>query len=121
MTWITTAVLCVILVELLVRMPLPAIISEILLVSRKALHTLGARSISDHWKEKALLAYAGSLFISTMKLAGLLIAVAAAAILLIFTFDHSGFAMSDFLLSGAGMLFSLAAATVYIAIRKFLA
>ena len=69
MTWILTTVLCVILVEIVFRIPLPAVISEMRIVSRKALHTLGAKSVSDHWKEKVMLSYAGSLFTSTMKLA----------------------------------------------------
>jgi len=119
MTWVLTTVLCIILIEFVVRLPLPAVISEITTVARKALHILGAKSVSDHWKEKVMLAYAGSLFTSTMKLAGLLMAIIAIALLLIFIFDYSGVWIGDFIVSWTGMLFSLLAATAYYTIRKF--
>ena len=54
MTWLLTTVLCVFLVEIFVRLPLPAVISRINVIGRKALRTLGAKSVSDHWKEKVL-------------------------------------------------------------------
>ena len=120
MTWVVTTVLCIILIELVVRIPLPAVISEIRIVTRKALHTLGAKSISDHWKEKAILAYASSLLNSTMKLAGLLMAIGAIAVLLIFVLDYFGFRVGEFIVSWAGILFSIVVATVYYTIRKLL-
>ena len=119
MTWILTAVLCIILIELVVRIPLPAVISEIGVVIRKALHILGAKSVSDHWKEKVMLAYAGSLFTSTMKLAGFLVAAGAVAALLIFVFDFFGTKIGEFIVSWVGILFSFVVAAVYLRLRKF--
>lgn len=119
MNWVLTTVLCVILIEFVVRIPLQAIVSEINTVVRKALHTLGAQSVSDHWKEKVMLAYASSLFTSTMKLAGFLVAVGAVAFLLIFVFDYLGATMSDFIVSWVGIIFSIVVATAYFTIRKF--
>ena len=121
MTWILTTVLCVILVEFAVRIPLPGVISEISTVAHKAMHTLGAKHVSDHWKEKVMLAYAGSLFTSTMKLAGLLVAIGAVAAVFILLSGYTGIMIGDFLASWPGILFTLVVATAYYAIRKRLA
>jgi hypothetical protein len=85
------------------------------------LHILGAKSVSDHWKEKVMLPYAGSLFLSTMKLGALLIATAAVALLLVFIFDYSGVRVGDFIVSWTGMLFSAIVATAYYTVRKLFA
>ena len=119
MNWVLTTVLCIVLIEFVVRIPLRAIVSDINTVVRKALHILGANSVSDHWKEKVMLAYASTLFASTMKLAGFLVAVGTVAILLIFVFDYLGATIGDFIVSWTGILFSIVVATIYFAIRKF--
>lgn len=118
MNWALTTVLCVILIELVVRLPLPAVISEISVIGRKAVRALGAKSVSDHWKEKVILAYAGSLFASTMKLASFLVAIGAMAVLLIFMFDYLGATVGDFITSWVGLLFSILIATLCFTIRK---
>ncbi len=120
MTWILTAVLCIILVELVIRIPFPKVLSEISVVTRKAFHILGAKSVSDHWKEKVMLAYAISLFTSTMKLAGFLVTLGAVAILLIFIFKSLGVSIGDLLVSWGGILFSIVVAIVYSKIRSFI-
>ena len=119
MNWILTTVLCIILIEFVVRIPLRVIISEINIVMRKVLHTLRAKSVSDHRKEKVMLAYASSLFASTTKLAGFLVATGALAFLLIAVFDYLGAAIGPFVSSWVGISFSIVVATVYFAIRNF--
>jgi hypothetical protein len=119
MTWLLTTVLCVVLVEIFVRLPLIDVISRINVIGRKALRTLGAKSVSDHWKEKILLAYAVSLFVSTMKLAGYLAAIGAVAVVLIFIFDYLGAMVGEFITDWPGVLFSLVVATLYFIVRKF--
>jgi len=99
-------------------MPLATVSSEIRSVVQKALHTLGAKSVSDHWKEKVMLVYACSLFKSTMKLCGFLVTVGAVVALLMFGFVFFGAPIGDFILSWIGMLFSIVAATTYFTIRK---
>lgn len=120
MTWLLTFILCVILVEFAVRIPLPLIVSDINTVVRKALRTLSASSVSDHWKEKVMLSYAGTLFLSTLKLAGLLIAIGAVAVLLIVTFDYFGAEVGIFLRSWVGVLATIIMASVYFTLRKTL-
>lgn len=118
MTWLLTAILCVMLIELMMRLPLPAAVSGISTVSAKALHVLTARGISDHWKEKVLLAYARNLFIATLKLAGLLLMVAAVALGLILVFDGLGTGTGEFIGSVPGLLYSTAVATGYFLLRR---
>lgn len=120
MTWVLTTILCVFLVEIFRRLPLPAVVSRITEIGRKAFRTLGAKSVSDHWKEKVLLAYAVSLFVLTMKLAGYLVAIGAAAVFVIFIFDYLGAAVGEFITNWLGVLFSLVVATLYFILRKFL-
>ena len=118
MNWVLSTVLCIILIEFVLRVPLPAILADISSVGRKAMHTLGAKSVSDHWKEKVMLAYASKLFLSTMKLAGYFVAFAIIATLIIFAFDYLGASVGDFIVSWPGILFSFVIATIYIMIRK---
>ena len=119
MTWILTTIFCIVLVEIVIRIPFLKVLLEINTISRKALFALGAKSVSDHWKEKVMLAYAGLLFSSTMKLAGFMIVIGVTAILLIFLFDFFGVTIVDFIVSWVGILFSLVVATVYFKIRNF--
>lgn len=119
MTWLLTAVLCVVVVELFVRLPLLSVFSQIDVIARKALHTLGAKSVSDHWKEKVLLAYAVSLFGSIAKLAGYLLAIGVVAVFYIFTIDLLGAKVGEFITDWRGILYSLVVATLYSAVRKF--
>ena len=83
MNWILTTFLCVIVIEIVIRMPLGKLRSEISSVVQKAFYTLGTESVSDHWKERVLLLYACSLFRSTMKLCGFLMVIGAVAVLVI--------------------------------------
>jgi hypothetical protein len=119
MTWVLTTAISILLVELLVRLPFRSLFSTVGTITRKALHTLGAKSVSDHWKEKALLAYAGTLFASSMKLFGLLLIVGLIMTLSILVFDFIGYALGDFMLSWPGILFSSVVATTYFIMRKF--
>lgn len=119
MIWALTTILCVILVEIVVRLPLPVVISQINVIGRKAMHTLGTKSVSDHWKEKAILAYAFSLFFSTIKIAGYLVAIGVVAVFLVIVFDYFGVMVGEFIMSWRGVLFSFIVATLYFMIRKF--
>ncbi len=101
-------------------MPLVAVIGEIRTVSGKALHILTAKSVSDHWKEKVMLAYARSLFTSTIKLGVFLVIIGIVAFLLILGFDFLGATVGDFIVSWIGILFSILVAIIYLRIRKFL-
>lgn len=118
MNWFLTVILCIVLVELLLRLPVAAIVANIGLVSRKAVGTLAAKRVSDHWKEKALLVYSRSLFVSSVKLGAVLLAAGAAIAAFIYVSDLLGAELFPFLVGWQGLLFSLAVATIYLTVRK---
>lgn len=118
MTWILTTVLCIILIEYVIKIPLRVLLIDISKVGRKSMHILGAKFISDHWKEKVMLAYARKLFLSTLKLAGYFIVFIAIAVLVIATFDYLGANIGNFLFTWTGIIFSFVIATIYMMARK---
>ena len=118
MTWILTAVICIILIEVVVRISIPAVLAQMSTVARKAFHTFGSKSISDHWKEKVMLVYACSLFTNTAKLASFLFLICGMVVLLTIVFDYFGANTGDFIVSWVGITFSLSISVLYFIVRK---
>jgi hypothetical protein len=121
LNWFLTAILSIILVEFAIRLPFVVVVTEIIKASGKAVHIIRAKTISDHWKEKALAAYAEIIFCHSMKLAGLLIVLLgiAAAPVVILERISGGFA--SFLLGWTGIGFSIIFAGLYLKARKSVA
>ena len=120
MIWLLATLLCILVIEFALRLPLRPVLSEIGSVKRKALHILTARSVSDRWKEKAILAYAGSLLAASIRLAGILLAILAVAGGFVLVSDHFGGALGSFVTSWLGVLYTTAAAILYYAVRSTL-
>jgi len=107
--------ICILSVEIFVRLNLLSHLDSIHSVTRKVAHIIPQNSISDHWKEKIVPAYALSIMKSSLR------------ILLILLFVLSIFLIAELLfndffkhvLSLIGVLESLAFASGYIFIRKF--
>lgn len=118
MTWISVAILSVLIIETGLRLPLSAVLMEMNMVARKAIHILGAKAISDHWKEKVMLAYAFSLFKNTAIIAGFMLLIAAIVIVFIAVCNYLGVATGEFILSWVGIVFSCIVAMLYFKIRK---
>jgi hypothetical protein len=79
---------------------------------------VGASGISDHWKEKAMGAYARTTFSATFLLALLIAAVIGVAGALIFGFEAVGLSgFFDFMLTWQGILFTIVAASAYAWLR----
>ena len=57
MFWPLVIAAIVLATEILLRLPIVARVREVLEYSRKAQHTIQSGRISDHWKERVLLAY----------------------------------------------------------------
>ncbi|MEM9435433.1 MAG: sulfotransferase [Pseudomonadota bacterium] len=112
MTWFLTALLCVILVEIGMRLPFGASLSTLTRSTGRAMKTVRAAGVSDHWKEKAMGAYAGRTFAATGKLALWLVILFGSAFLLAWAFG-----ILDFLLGWVGILFTLFFATAYATFR----
>lgn len=122
MNWLITAALCVVFVEIFLHLPFAAALAELRHASRKAARTIRIAGVSDHWKEKAMGAYARTTFLATLRLAaflGLVVVVAVASIFTVDRFLAAGF--EAFVLGWIGIAWSLVAATVYVLIRRALA
>lgn len=118
MNWILTAVLTVLVVEVALRLPFVAVMTRLARSTGKALRTVSSKAISDHWKEKALGAYARTTFVSSLKLAGLLAAVLAIAAILMVAFDRVSGGFQDMLLGWRGLTLSLVLASLYVTFAR---
>jgi hypothetical protein len=72
--WLWLAIATIGAAELLLRLRMGDKIRRLRLVARKTQSTLKSNSISDHWKERALLAYAGRIFSLSIQSFALLLA-----------------------------------------------
>lgn len=113
-----TTVLCMALVEGLRQLPLAPVLKRAQCTARRALWVLRARAVSEHWKERALLAYARTLLLASLTLAALLVGLAAVAALLVWLADQWRPGFSAFLLSPLGLTLSLLLALSYAAVRR---
>lgn len=118
MNWLLTVVLCVLLVEVVLRLPFFRVLRELEGILRKAMRVVRARSVSDHWKEKVVPAYAGRMFTATLRLAALLLAVGVPAVVLIWLFDRLNASYDGFIVSWTGILFSILVASTYAVLRR---
>lgn len=57
MIWILSAIGAIAASELFLRLPIMQHLATVGAVSRKSMKVLGAKRVSDHWKEKVLPAY----------------------------------------------------------------
>ncbi|MGB0749339.1 MAG: sulfotransferase [Magnetospiraceae bacterium] len=111
------ALLCIPLVELVLVLPFVPTAQTVIGASQKAARTVAAKRISDHWKEKAMAAYAGRTFGATLALAGLLLIFFIVAGGLSWGIDLLAPGFLGFALGGPGLLLSLGVASVYAVLR----
>lgn len=111
------------MIEVALNLPFVRHVRRILSLAGRSLRVLRASSISEHWKERALLRYAVRLMASSVKLAamiGLLLAVylavlAAAGYLLPGSFDAG-----EALLRADLLLWTIVSAALYLPARRAL-
>ena len=113
MNWALTTLLCIVLVELAFRLPFADAAAGAVRCSGKAVHVVRAGAVSDHWKEKALGAYAQATFLSSLKLAGLLIVLFGVGAVLVLAFEQGFNGFERFILSWRGIAFSAVFASLY--------
>lgn len=118
MSWILAGILCILLVEGVSRLPIVQAASTASDAARRAVRTMSAPKISDHWKEKVLLVYAGRIFGATLRLVAMLVLVAGLALGAIYLLDALAPGFADFMMGWAGLIFTLVFATLYYLIRK---
>lgn len=72
MIWLLAALIAIAFVEVLLRLPLMPALARLLATARQVHRVITSPRISDHWKEKTLVAYAGRLLRYSLLICGLL-------------------------------------------------
>lgn len=104
--------------EMFIRLPFLARAKALSGTTQHALAVLRSAAISDHWKEKALLAYAGQTAAASIKLSGLLFLVVLVCTIPVVLIDLvAGRNASLFLFSPEGIALTTALSITYGVIR----
>jgi hypothetical protein len=111
---------CVAVTELALKSPFKRILIKFRLVAGKAAHVVRAKAVSDHWKQKAMLAYARKVFILTGALALLLLGLAGVLIIFVACAGFIGATTKEFLISRNGILLSIVVTIAYLKLRSLL-
>ncbi|MGF1551140.1 MAG: hypothetical protein ACFBWO_01400 [Paracoccaceae bacterium] len=112
------AVLCVVVVEIALRLPFAPLATRAQLTGRKALRTMQASAVSDHWKERVMLAYAVTMLGCSLRLAAMLVLVFGIVGLIAWGFEFVAPGFGEFLLGLTGLALSLVFATAYVTLRR---
>ncbi len=114
MIWVATILFCFVLVEVALRLPFGNALSALTRSTQRASRTMASRRISDHWKEKAIGAYAGRTFRASGTLAVLILGLAAVAAAFAWVLGAIlGRDLFAFLLTLPGLLLSAFVASLY--------
>ena len=116
MIHLLTLVVCISSVEILIRSNFTRILASLLKVTRKAIHILPQNNISDHWKERAIPAYALKMMQYSLRM--LLILLSILFLFFISNYCFEGFI--NFSVSLMGITETVAFAFGYVLLRKFL-
>lgn len=117
MIWLLVAVAIIAVVEAFLFLPFVERVKRIWSSYSKAVRTISSRQISDHWKEKVLVAYAASIFsesITVLIILGLAISPILAAI---FAGTFLGLDVYRALMSIEGILFTCVFSLLYLLVR----
>ena len=82
MVLLAISLITIVAVELFLRLPLGRQVGELSTVLRKVSRVLTSKAISDHWKEKVLLHYAGAIALATLRIGAILAAVVLVVVVL---------------------------------------
>ena len=117
MTWLLLTAATVIAVEIFSRFPLAELLRDFLKLVSKISKTISSSYISDHWKEKVLIAYAQKLLsISALLLVYCLVPFAPFALFASIS-EVYGINLFDLASSLRGLVASLVVATCYYLLR----
>ena len=123
MKYLPVAFATIVAVELFLRLSVVHIVTGLPVILKKVAKVASSRKISDHWKEKALLRYAGMIAMISLKLAAIISLVCATIILLslliklVFTLQSS---ILDVLSTWTGFTLAAAVAVAYVKVRSHL-
>ena len=121
MIYLTVCLLCILGVELFIRLPFRRYIVALWHVSKKSVRVVTSSGISDHWKEKALQRYSRDMALASLRIGfllvvmGLLIGIAAYLCDLLLP---SGGSILEFISSGSGISVAIIVSCVYVFVRN---
>lgn len=118
MTFVYALIAGIGFVEILLRSPATRETRQLGSIGKRVVHVLGSKHISDHWKERVLLAYSGRIFKSTILIAISLIAAFVPLMLLLVLSRATGTPLLDFSLSITGIIYLTVVSTAYAVFRS---
>lgn len=118
MQWVLLAVATIAAVELVLRLDIADTVRRLLAVVRKVLRIMQSDAISDHWKERAMLAYSGQMFSASMTMLAMLLLVVSPFATLAAVGIWMDIPLFALLMSGTGILVSVAIACAYLPLRR---
>lgn len=123
MKYLPVAFASIVVVEIFLRLSVVHIITRLPVILKKAIRVVSSRRISDHWKEKVLLRYAGMIAIISFELAAIISIVFATIMLLSLLFDHvfkPHISMLDVIVTWPGFTVAAAVSFAYVIVRHHL-
>jgi hypothetical protein len=118
MQWAFLTAGTIAMVELFLRLPVLDKLRQIRVVVRKVLKTVSSKAISDHWKERVLLAYSGKLLVCSLSLFALLLLALSPLAVLCAIGIRMQVPLLALLMDYRGVLASIIAACAYLAVRN---
>jgi hypothetical protein len=114
MSHLILLLICIISVEVFIRIGFLSILDSILRVTRKVTHIIPKENISDHWKEKVIPVYA----LRIMKLSLQVILIISCILFIIFAADLFVVDFLSLSLSFIGIIESMVFAFGYVHLRR---
>lgn len=118
MKWVLLILFSALVAETLIRLPILRFAGQIVSISGRSVKTMQAAGVSDHWKEKAMGAYALRTLKSTAGLFASFLGLGLVAAIVVFGAEQVATGFTAFLLSWTGILASTAAATLFAVARS---
>lgn len=121
MTYLAVCLICVVAIELFIRLPFMKYVGRLGEIGRKTTWVIGSSKISDHWKEKVLQRYSRDMAVCSISLGFFLVIVLGAVSLLSMGYDLVASTDSptlDYLMTVEGLLLATGFAFVYIYLRR---
>jgi hypothetical protein len=110
-------------VELFHRLPIISLLKSLLIILKNSKGVISSRKISDHWKQKAILAYAGMMAVTTLKFGGLFLVILFVIYVITVGFDFAikaNVPHAELLMTPIGLIAITILAIVYFFLRRHL-
>jgi len=103
--------------ELFLRLPIIATVRRSSQLANKSATLIRTEKISDHWKERVLPAYAGAMFVQTLRLSVMIVIAFSPVVVALAVAPSLNVPLMGLLISIPGMALSFAVAAIYAFVR----